>query len=90
MWRARHRSNPKEGGTKCESWSSFRSPYFYPAQGERGGFIVADMRDSSQVAELAERFFLGLNAKIEMTPVMAADDLGKALAGVSGIVRRYG
>ena len=48
------------------------------------------MRESSQVAEIAERFFFGLNAKIEMTPVMNADDLHKALTGIQGTIQRYG
>jgi hypothetical protein len=39
---------------------------------------------------IAERFFFGLNAKIEMVPVMAADDLRKALSGVQGTIQRYG
>jgi hypothetical protein len=29
------------------------------------------MTSSSQIVEIAERFFFGLNAKVEMTPVMA-------------------
>ena len=48
------------------------------------------MRESSQIAEIAERFFFGLNAKIEFVPVMAADDLQKALSGVQGTIQRYG
>jgi hypothetical protein len=64
--------------------------YFFPSGGERGGFFVVDMRESSQVAEIAERFFFGLNAKIEMTPVMNAEDLQKALTGVQGTIQRYG
>ena len=64
--------------------------YFFPSGGERGGFFVVDMRESSQVAEIAERFFFGLNAKIEMTPVMAPEDLQKALAGVQDTIQRYG
>jgi uncharacterized protein DUF3303 len=64
--------------------------YFSPLGGERAGFFVVDMRESSQVAEIAERFFFGLNAKIEMTPVMNAEDLQKALTGVQGTIQRYG
>jgi hypothetical protein len=64
--------------------------YFFPSGGERSGFFVVDIRESSQVAEIAERFFFGLNAKIEMTPVMAVDDLQKALSGVQGTIQRYG
>jgi len=64
--------------------------YFFPSAGERGGFFVVDTRESSQVAEIAERFFFGLNAKIQMTPVMNADDLQKALAIMPGTIKRYG
>ena len=64
--------------------------YFTPLGGERAGFFVVDMREPSQVAEIAERFFFGLNAKIEMTPVMNVDDLQKALTGVPATIQRYG
>ena len=64
--------------------------YFFPDGGERGGFFVIDMRESSQVAEVAERFFFGLNAKVEMTPVMAAEDLQKALSGVEATIQNFG
>jgi hypothetical protein len=64
--------------------------YFFPNGGERGGFFVVDMQESSQVAEIAERFFFGLNAKIDMVPVMAADDLQKALSGLADTIQRYG
>jgi hypothetical protein len=64
--------------------------YFFPEGGERGGFLIVDMQESAQVAEIAERFFFGLNARIEMTPVMDVDDLQKALSGVPETIRRYG
>ena len=64
--------------------------YFFPEGGERAGFFVVDMQESSQVAEIAERFFFGMNAKVEMTPVMNADDLQKALSGVQSTIQRYG
>ena len=37
-----------------------------------------DMTASSQVVEIAERFFFGLNAKVEMMPVMALEDLDQS------------
>jgi hypothetical protein len=49
-----------------------------------------DMNDSSQIAEIAERFFFGLNAKVDMVPVMAMEDLQKGLSGMQGIIQRYG
>ncbi len=64
--------------------------YFLPQGGERAGFLVVEMNDSSQVAEIAERLFFGLNAKVEMSPVMAAADIEKGLAAVPGIIERYG
>ena len=64
--------------------------YFFPTGGERGGFFVVEMQDSSQIADIAERFFIGLNAKIEMVPVMSAADLEKGLSGVQSTIQRYG
>jgi hypothetical protein len=64
--------------------------YFFPTGGERGGFFVFNMQDSWQVADTVERFFFGLNAKVELTPVMNAEDLHKALTGIKGIIDRYG
>ncbi len=64
--------------------------YFYPGGGERAGFFIVNMEDSWQVADTVERFFFGLNAKMELTPVMNGEDLHKALSGVPNIVERYG
>ena len=47
------------------------------------------MAESSQIVEIAERFFFGLNARIEMVPVMALEDLWKGLSGVQDIIQRY-
>jgi hypothetical protein len=47
------------------------------------------MQESSQIAEIAERLFFGLNAKIELVPVMAFEDLRKGLSGAQGTIRRY-
>jgi len=57
--------------------------YFTPLEGKRGGIIVFDMSDPSQIVESVEPFFLGLNASIELVPVMNADDLRRGLAKVS-------
>ena len=64
--------------------------YFYPGGGERAGFFVVNMEDSWQVADTVERFFFGLNAKVELTPVMNGEDLHKALSCVPNIVENYG
>ena len=64
--------------------------YLYPEQGERGGILVFDMQDPSWVAGVVERFSFGLQAKIELFPVMTPDDLQKGLAMVPDIVKNYG
>jgi hypothetical protein len=64
--------------------------YFHAVEGDRGGFFVVNMQESSQIADIAERLFYGVNAKIELVPVMTADDLRKGLSGVQETIRRYG
>jgi hypothetical protein len=64
--------------------------YFFPEGGERAGLFVVNMTEPSQVAEIGERFFFGLNARIEMVPVVAPEDLRKGLSGIQVIIQRYG
>ena len=64
--------------------------YFFAQEGQRGGLFIVDMQDSSQIADFAERFFFGLNAKVEFVPVMSAADLEKGLSGVQATIQRYG
>jgi hypothetical protein len=64
--------------------------YFCPEGGERAGIMVFDMQDASWVAGVVERFSFGLHASVELTPVMNADDLQKALASIDEIVKNYG
>jgi hypothetical protein len=54
--------------------------YFTALDGVRGGMIFFDMTDASQIPELIEPFFLNLNAKVDLVPVMNGDDLRKGLA----------
>jgi hypothetical protein len=64
--------------------------YFHGVNGDRGGFFVIDMRESSQIADTAERLFFGLEAKIELIPVMSPTDLQKGLSEVQSTIQRYG
>lgn len=50
--------------------------YFGPNEdGERSAFMVFDMEGSWQIPGIAEEVFQNLNAKIQFSPVMNADDL---------------
>jgi hypothetical protein len=58
--------------------------YFMPFDGERAGMMVFDMTDPAQIPQIAEPLFMALDAAVEFTPVMDADDLKRALSQVTG------
>ena len=60
------------------------------ASGERGGYIVFEMKDTSEIPALAEPFFLAFNAKVTFFPVMNAEDLAKAGPGIEKAVKEHG
>lgn len=53
--------------------------YFLSNEGCRSGFMVFDLKDPSDIPSIAEPFFLSLNAKVEFSPVMNAEDMQKGL-----------
>jgi hypothetical protein len=57
--------------------------------GERGGFIVFDMKETSQIPAIAEPFFLAYNAKVTFFPVMNAEDLANAGPGIEKAVKAH-
>ena len=64
--------------------------YFYPVNGDRGGHFIVNMTESTDVLRFGERIWFGLNAQIEMTPVMGAEDIQKGMGELPGIIERYG
>jgi hypothetical protein len=64
--------------------------YFCSVDGKRGGYIVVQMNDASQIAAIAEPFFLWFNADVEFVPVMTPDDLGKAGPSIESAVKKWG
>jgi Domain of unknown function (DUF3303) len=63
--------------------------YFTDIDGCRGGYIVVNMDDASQIPALAEPLFLGLGAAIQVHPVMTAEDLAKAAPAIEQAARKY-
>ena len=53
--------------------------YFCHVDGKRGGYLVANLEEESELVTKLEPFFLELGAAIETFPVMNADDLGAGL-----------
>lgn len=59
--------------------------YFTAMDGCRSCIMVFDLKDPSEIPAIAEPFFLHLNAKVEFSPVMNADDLKKGLEALQNM-----
>jgi hypothetical protein len=58
--------------------------YFSEHNGRRGGTLVVDVKDASDVPALAEPWFLTFNAEVEFRIAMTPEDLGRANLDVLG------
>jgi hypothetical protein len=53
--------------------------YFVAEHGLRSAMMFFEMKDASEIPAIAEPLFAGLNARLQLLPVMNADDLKKGL-----------
>src|ERR1039457_4707101 len=60
------------------------SAYFSERDGHRGGIFVVNLDSPSDVARLAEPWFLQFNAEVEFRIAMTPEDLGRADLGALG------
>jgi hypothetical protein len=66
------------------------SAYFLAEDnGERTGYFVLNMKDSSEIPGLAEPWFLAFNARITLRPVMNAQDLANGAPGMERAVKAF-
>lgn len=63
--------------------------YFTEIDGRRCGFVVVDMKETSQMPGLAEPWFLAFNAAVEFHPAMTPEDLKKAGPAIAKAVKDY-
>lgn len=64
--------------------------YFTTIDGCRGGYIIVNMDNPSQIPAIAEPFFLWMNAEIEFFPVMTPEDLEKAGPAIERVAKKWG
>ncbi len=64
--------------------------YFTAEGGKRGGILIVNIDDASQIPAIAEPFFLTANASVEFLPVMLPEDLQKAGESIGRAVEKYG
>ena len=65
--------------------------YFTDVDGTRGGFLVVDMEDASQIPTITEPLFLQLGATVHMQPVMTPEDMrGPAGEALEQVAQKYG
>jgi hypothetical protein len=53
--------------------------YFCPRDGKRGGYLVFNMEEESELVTKLEPLWLEMRATVEIVPVMTADDLRSGL-----------
>ena len=64
--------------------------YFSDDNGERTGYIIFDMKASSEITAIAEPWFLAFNAKISLKPAMNLQDLAEGAGGIERAVKAHG
>ena len=93
---------PPEQGTAAMKDGSFMSAfqsvmeelepeaaYFAEIEGERGGYIVVNIDDASQLPAICEPLFLGLNATVQVSPVFTLDDMPRVTEAVEQARQKY-
>jgi hypothetical protein len=63
--------------------------YFGDDNGERTAFIFVHIKENSEIPKLVEPWFLAFNASVEIHPVMAPEDLVKAVPDIEKAVKKY-
>ena len=62
--------------------------YFTAGDGQRGGIMIINLKDTSEIPRYAEPFFLKFNASVEFVPCMTPEDLMKA--GLDDLGKKWG
>lgn len=52
--------------------------YFTAVDGKRGGYLIVDLKNTSEIPKYAEPWFLYFDATVKFLPAMTPEDLQKA------------
>src|SRR6202044_346575 len=63
--------------------------YFSNDNGNPTGYIIFDMKASSEIPAIAEPWFLAFNAKISLKPAMSLQDLAWGAGGIELSVKAH-
>ncbi len=61
--------------------------YFCAKDGKRGGFLIVNMSDASEIPRFAEPWFLYFDATVEFLPTMTPQDLQRA--GLEELAKKW-
>jgi len=64
--------------------------YFTTLNGNRGGYIVVNMDDASQMVAMAEPVLSAFKAKVKFIPVMTPDDLAEGMPAAAKAIKKWG
>ncbi|MGC1390128.1 MAG: hypothetical protein WA816_03750 [Bacteroidales bacterium] len=64
--------------------------YFTTVCGDRGGYIIVNIENASQIPAIAEPVFFWLKAEVDFIPVMTPEDLGKAGPAIEAAAKKWG
>jgi len=64
--------------------------YFTDMDGARGGYIIVNMDEASDLPAVAEPLFFGMGATIKVQLVMTPEDLEKATPALEQAAQKYG
>jgi hypothetical protein len=63
--------------------------YLADIEGARGGYLVVNMDDASQIPAIAEPLFLGVGATVQIHPVFTLDDMPRVTEAVEQARQKY-
>ncbi len=64
--------------------------YLAEIEGARGGYLVVNMDDASQMPAIFEPLYLGLGATVQIKPVFTPDDMGRITPTLQQAAQKYG